>query len=59
MLKDLLKKRLNYISNSDRGPRNRNADSTSDAFLDAEINAKVVKDSERYYRSMYYADDIS
>jgi erythromycin esterase-like protein len=28
-------------------------DSNRDAFLDAEINARIVRDAERYYRAMY------
>ena len=42
MLRDLLKKRLEL------------AGKDGDDFLDAEINARVVRDAERYYRMMYY-----
>ncbi|KAF2396521.1 erythromycin esterase [Trichodelitschia bisporula] len=44
MLQDLLLKRLELIGEPEDG----------DDFLDAEINARVVRDSERYYRAMYY-----
>jgi erythromycin esterase-like protein len=43
MLRDLLKKRLSLTENDG-----------SEEFLNAEINARVVRDAERYYRAMYY-----
>ena len=42
MLNDLLKKRLEL------------AQKDGEEFLDAEFNARVVRDAERYYRAMYY-----
>lgn len=46
-LQDLLKKRLDYsVTNKDQ-------------FFDAEQNAKLIVDAERYYRTMYYAEDNS
>lgn len=42
MLNDLLKKRLEL------------ARKDGEDFLDAEFNARVVRDAERYYRAMYY-----
>ncbi len=46
-LQDLLKKRLDY--------------STADGkrFFDAEQNARLVANAERYYRTMYYAENNS
>ncbi|WP_462323207.1 erythromycin esterase family protein [Halochromatium sp.] len=44
MLKDLLAKRLDYQQQQQDGLR----------FLDAVQNARVVADSEQYYRAMYY-----
>ena len=41
-LTDLLRRRLEYLADD------------PDAFLDAERNATVVRDAERYYRAMYY-----
>jgi len=46
-LKDLLKKRLDYSS----GDRAR--------FFNAEQNAQLVANAERYYRTMYYAEQNS
>lgn len=43
-LRDLLRKRLEY-SRKD-----------GDKFFDAQQNARVVTDAERYYRTMYYAE---
>ncbi|KAI9713188.1 MAG: hypothetical protein M1820_001173 [Bogoriella megaspora] len=47
MLKDLLKKRLSYTAKD------------GEDFLDAEMNARTVQDSEQYYRAMYYGRDES
>lgn len=49
MLRDLLKKRLEYSVRNDDG----------EEFHSAEQNARLVADAEKYYRSMYYADDSS
>ncbi|WOJ93104.1 protein-L-isoaspartate(D-aspartate) O-methyltransferase [Congregibacter variabilis] len=46
-LQDLLKKRLEY------------AKSDGDRYFDAEQNARLVINAERYYRTMYYADKNS
>lgn len=46
-LQDLLKKRLEYSA------------ANEEQFFDAEQNAKLVADAERYYRTMYYAEDNS
>ncbi|HET6520917.1 MAG TPA: protein-L-isoaspartate(D-aspartate) O-methyltransferase [Geminicoccaceae bacterium] len=43
MLRDLLDRRLEYLRRGD-----------PDGYLDAEQNARVVADAERYYRIMYY-----
>jgi erythromycin esterase-like protein len=48
MLQVLLSNRLRLAETND-----------GELFLDAEINARVVKDSEQYYRAMYYADQLS
>lgn len=46
-LQDLLKKRLEYsLANGEK-------------FFDAEQNAKLVANAERYYRTMYYAENNS
>lgn len=42
-LVDLLKKRLDYIKQSD-----------GELFFDAAQNARLVRDAERYYRAMYH-----
>ncbi|KAI1084882.1 putative erythromycin esterase [Whalleya microplaca] len=49
MLQQLLNKRMELASHPEDG----------DAFLDAEINARVVRDSERYYRAMFHGDKTS
>lgn len=46
-LQDLLKKRLEYSA------------AHEEQFFDAEQNAKLIVDAERYYRTMYYAEDNS
>lgn len=47
MLKDLLQKRLDY--SSEDGER----------FFNAEQNAQLIANAERYYRTMYYAEQNS
>ncbi|KAI1206131.1 putative erythromycin esterase [Annulohypoxylon truncatum] len=49
MLTQLLAERLKLASHPDNG----------EAFLDAEMNARVVRDAERYYRAMYEAASSS
>ena len=49
MLRDLLKKRLDYAARTDDG----------EEFHSAEQNARLVADAEHYYKSMYYRDDPS
>ncbi|RYP34169.1 hypothetical protein DL767_004396 [Monosporascus sp. MG133] len=49
MLKELLANRMELASHHEDG----------ESFVDAEMNARVVRDSERYYRSMFYADHTS
>lgn len=49
MLKELLEKRIELSTKVQNGEN----------FLDAEMNARLVRDSERYYRSMYWSDDSS
>ncbi|KAJ9644622.1 hypothetical protein H2199_003585 [Coniosporium tulheliwenetii] len=49
MLRDLMQKRADYAQAGNDG----------DGFLDAEMNARVVVDSEKYYRAMYYGDSQS
>lgn len=44
MLGDLLQKLLEL------------AEKGGESYLDAEVNARVVHDTERYYRAMYYGD---
>lgn len=46
-LQDLLNKRLEY------------SQANSEEFFDAEQNAKLVADAERYYRTVYYAGNNS
>lgn len=46
-LQDLLKKHLEYAA------------ANEEQFFDAEQNAKLIVDAERYYRTMYYAEDSS
>ena len=48
MLKELLARRLDLIRDDDE-----------DDFFDAEMNARLVKDAESYYRSMFYGTDDS
>ena len=47
MLKDLLKKRLDYSS------------ADGERFFNAEQNAQLIANAERYYRTMYYAEQNS
>ncbi len=49
MLKELLANRMELASHHGNG----------ESFVDAEMNARVVRDAERYYRSIFYADKIS
>ncbi|KAH9987668.1 putative erythromycin esterase [Xylariaceae sp. FL0662B] len=49
MLQELLNKRIELASHPEDG----------DSFVDAEMNARVVRDSERYYRAMFYGDKTS
>lgn len=49
MLKELLTNRLELTMHLQDGEN----------FLDAEMNARLVKDAERYYRSMYWGRDES
>lgn len=46
-LQDLLRKRLNY------------AKADGDKFFDAQQNARLVANAERYYRTMYYSENNS
>jgi len=46
-LQDLLKKRIDYSM------------ADGERFFDAEQNARLVADAERYYRTMYYAENNS
>lgn len=46
-LADLLKKRLEY------------SQADGDRFFDAQQNAHLIKNAERYYRTMYYAENNS
>lgn len=46
-LQDLLKRRLEYSA------------ANEEQFFDAEQNAKLIVDAERYYRTMYHAEDNS
>ena len=48
MLKELLTKRL-ALMGAENGK----------SYFDAEMNARLVYDSERYYRAMYYGDSAS
>ncbi|KAI1471701.1 putative erythromycin esterase [Daldinia caldariorum] len=49
MLQELLSNRIQLASHPENG----------EAFLDAEMNARVVQDSEVYYRAMFYGDKSS
>lgn len=49
MLRELLANRIELASHPEDG----------ESFMDAEMNARVVRDAERYYRSMFYADNLS
>jgi erythromycin esterase-like protein len=49
MLNELMERRMQLMSK----------DEDHEGFLDAEMNARLVKDSERYYRSMYWRNDDS
>lgn len=49
MLRELLAKRIELSKKEEN----------HEGFLDAEMNARLVKDSERYYRSMYWRDNES
>ncbi|KAI0385527.1 putative erythromycin esterase [Hypomontagnella monticulosa] len=46
MLQQLLANRIELASHPENG----------EAFTDAEMNARVVRDSERYYRAMFHGD---
>ncbi|OCL08597.1 putative erythromycin esterase [Glonium stellatum] len=48
ILKELLTKRLALMSAEN-----------ADTYLDAEMNARLVRDSEQYYHAMYYDDSVS
>lgn len=48
MLKELLAKRLDLMKEDD-----------GEDFFDAEMNARLVRDAESYYRSMFYGSDDS
>lgn len=48
MLRDLLQKRLALMAQDD-----------GEDFFDAEMNARLVRDAEEYYRAMYYGSDAS
>ncbi|KAG0252992.1 hypothetical protein BG011_006621, partial [Mortierella polycephala] len=47
VLRDLLLKRLEYVQQAD------------DSFMDAEMNAQIVRDAEEYYRAMYLGSAMS
>ncbi|KAF2260305.1 erythromycin esterase [Lojkania enalia] len=49
LLQQLLEKRIELSSQPQDG----------EGFFDAEMNARLIRDSERYYRSMYWAGDES
>lgn len=49
MLTELLANRVELASHPQNG----------ESFIDAEMNARVVRDSEKYYRSMFHADNVS
>ncbi|OTA53317.1 putative erythromycin esterase [Hypoxylon sp. EC38] len=49
MLQELLAHRIELASHPEDG----------ESFLDAEMNARVVRDSEKYYRSMFHGDKTS
>ncbi|PSK35982.1 hypothetical protein B9Z65_5797 [Elsinoe australis] len=49
MLVGLLKKRVEYAA----------AEGDGDAYFDAQMNARVVRDAEEYYRAMFYGDEQS
>jgi len=48
MLQELLANRLHLASIYD-----------GEHFMDAEMNARVVKDAEKYYRAMFYASELA
>lgn len=50
MLRELLASRVELASQPEED---------GEAFADAEMNARVVRDSEKYYRSMFYGDEAS
>jgi erythromycin esterase-like protein len=52
MLRELLERRLELLTSTRKG--NEGEDGDGKAFFDAEMNARLVRDSERYYRAMYY-----
>ncbi|KAF2180078.1 putative erythromycin esterase [Zopfia rhizophila CBS 207.26] len=49
MLRTLLTKRIELSTHPENGEN----------FFDAEMNARLIQDSERYYRSMYWGDSAS
>jgi erythromycin esterase-like protein len=69
MLQELLNKRLELATSQPDPPTSFTSSSSEDgsggesgggeAFLDAEMNARVVADAERYYRAMYKGDSTA
>ena len=51
MLQELLTRRMELASQTN--------EEEGESFVDAEMNAGVVRDSERYYRAMFHGDAIS
>ncbi|KAK7746092.1 hypothetical protein SLS62_009552 [Diatrype stigma] len=51
MLSELLVNRIALASHPDEDGK--------EAFVDAEMNARAVRDAERYYRAMFYGDSTS
>jgi erythromycin esterase-like protein len=48
VLRDLLERSLDYARST----------GSHDDFIDAELNARLVHDAERYYRLMYYVSIV-
>jgi protein-L-isoaspartate(D-aspartate) O-methyltransferase len=54
MLRELLQKRVEYLDGDAHQNRDQDRHHEHDEFLDAEANARLVKNAEAYYRVMYH-----
>ncbi|KAG0244890.1 hypothetical protein BGW41_005489 [Actinomortierella wolfii] len=59
VLQDMLKRRLEIMNRIMKNGSTSSDQVDQDDFLDAEMNAQLVHDSEAYYRSIYISDERS